>query len=851
MKRIFRKTGYSQIAAMGIMVILVVLLYGIHYVDSVKSDLWGSSVRNIMESTSRAGNMIYKKLEAEESILARQKETLEALDYADADQIELVMQVFDTGEDSSALVLDNATYPQGANYVLPDIPEQISEDGELLAPYVSKNTGERVIALVYKVAFRSGETGTLIREIPTKTLSEAFSVTFLRNRGHSYLISRNGDILFRSTTARGNKTSGNLFTVLENEGENAKSAVDELAAIVSEGNSGWSVLSYNGESNLYYFSPVKSTDWYLVGVVHEDVLNTQTNHILLSTLILVCFILLGFAMLIGLLIYREHQNLKLLESENTCEKQMLIESNSEVKTIILGIDPRKDTYKVLSTAPDEKRLQSVAEARFSQLAAMIANDIDEEYQGEYKKRFSIEKFREIAQQQHKNEYYEFRARRNGAMHWIGAEAVAVHVANQDSMIVYSERIIDEAKKEEAENRQVLQNALDMAEQANHAKTTFLNSMSHDIRTPMNAIIGFTSLAMDRIDDREQVMDYLQKISTSGNHLLSLINDILDMSRIESGSMKMEEVQVHLPEVLQELKTIVQPDMDAKEMNFSIDTTGIADENVMCDKLHFNQIMLNLLSNAIKYTPVGGTISVEVIQKSAVTADYGCYECHVKDNGMGMSEEFQKHIFEPFSREQTRTISGIQGTGLGMAITRNIVKMLGGAISVASKPGQGTEFVVSLQFRICRELNRSTVPAKTSEEETEISLKGRKVLLAEDNELNREIVTAILEDAGIKVTSVKNGIEAVEAAAKAEPGEYDWILMDIQMPLMDGYTATREIRTLKDIRIADIPIIALTANAFDSDKQKALKTGMNGFVAKPVSPEKLLKMMRQLLARAGK
>ncbi len=845
-KHMLRKNEYFQIMAFGIIVMLAVLFYGIYYVNNVKNDLWDSSVNTIMESTNRAGNMISGKIEAEQTMVKRQKDTLEAMASSDTDTIDAVMDVFDSQEYSIALVLDNATYPKNSSCAFSDIPDTIGTEGEILAPYISENSGKRVIAIAYRVPFQDGVSGTLIREIDVNSLNDAFSVDFLRNRGHSYLIDKNGDILFRSTTTRGNKTSGNIFTILENETENEKTTVDEIADMVRDGSSAWTVLSYNSENNLYYFSPVQSTDWYLVSVVLEDVLNVQTQHILMRTFILVLIILLGFAALIGLLLYREHQNLKLLESENSSEKQMLIESNSEVKTIILAVNPEKDTYKLLSIAADEERMQTVTEAKFSALVAAFSNAVDAQYREEYQKRFGLQNLKKVVQQQ-KNEYYEFMAEQNGETHWIGAEAVVVHPENQDSMIVYSERIMDVAKKEEEENRRVLQNALDMAEQANHAKTTFLNSMSHDIRTPMNAIIGFTALATAHIDDTALVKDYLRKIATSGDHLLSLINDILDMSRIESGSMKIEEAQVHLPTLLQEIKTIVQPDIEAKQMSFLIDTGEIQNEEILCDKLHFSQVMLNLLSNAVKYTPAAGKIEIHVRQKVSVRPDYACYEFHVKDNGIGMSEEFQKHVFESFTREQTQTVSGIQGSGLGMAITKNILDMMGGTISVHSETNVGTAFIVTLQFKIAAETGKAVVQEEDNVSGATIDLKGRKVLLAEDNELNREIATAILEDIGVAVSCVSNGIEVVDEIAHSVPGQYDLILMDIQMPLMDGYTATREIRTLDNPEIADIPIIALTANAFDSDKKKALKTGMNGYVAKPISTEKLMEAMREALS----
>ena len=541
--------------------------------------------------------------------------------------------------------------------------------------------------------------------------------------------------------------------------------------------------------------------------------------------------------------------------------------------------------------------------------------------------------------------------------------------------------IDDKKKIEAEleaQRADLQDALAAAQHANRAKTTFLNNMSHDIRTPMNAIIGFTSLAAAHIDNKEQVQDYLTKIVTSSNHLLSLINDVLDMSRIESGKVKIEEKEVSLPEILHDLKTIIQADIVSKRLDFYIDTVDVVNEHILCDKLRLNQILLNLLSNAMKFTKPGGMISVRILQKRNAPEGYAAYEFQVKDTGIGMSPEFLKHVFDPFERERTSTVSGIQGTGLGMAITKNIVDMMGGTISVDSEVGKGTTFIVSLQFKTCsgpvrkeaipelqglralvvdddfntcssvtkmladigmrpdwttsgkeavlrvklageqndmyavyiidwlmpdmngvevvrrirrligeetpiiiltaydwsdiaeeakkagvtafcskpiflselREILESPFTVKNSEEtlpET-ISFHGNKILLVEDNELNQEIAMEILQQVGFTVEIVSDGSIAVEQMKKAEPGRYDLILMDIQMPVMDGYEATKQIRMLEDPDISNIPIIAMTANAFDEDKKAAIEAGMNGHIAKPIDVSKLLELLGEIIKK---
>ncbi len=405
-----------------------------------------------------------------------------------------------------------------------------------------------------------------------------------------------------------------------------------------------------------------------------------------------------------------------------------------------------------------------------------------------------------------------------------------------------------AIENEMKQKALIEDALLRAESANSAKTKFLSNMSHDIRTPMNAIIGFTTLAISHIDDKEQVRGYLGKIADSSNHLLSLINDVLDMSRIESGKIRLEEAECNLSDVVNELKNMLMMEMQSRKLEFNIDTAEMADEQVICDRLRLKQIMLNLLGNAMKFTNPGGRVSVRIIERPEKNRKEAIYEFRVKDNGIGMSEEFQKHIFEPFERERSSTVSGIQGTGLGMAITKNIAEMMGGTVSVISKKDVGTEFIVKLPLKksaakqaeaVIREEEKS-VPA------TGMSINGQRILLVEDNVLNREIAGEILREAGLIVEEAEDGSIAVDMLLERGPGYYSLVLMDIQMPIMDGYATTQAIRSFENKELANIPIIAMTANAFEEDKRRALEAGMNAHVAKPIDVRQLLEAMESIL-----
>lgn len=532
----------------------------------------------------------------------------------------------------------------------------------------------------------------------------------------------------------------------------------------------------------------------------------------------------------------------------------------------------------------------------------------------------------------------------------------------------------------AVERAVLEEKLKKAEAAEKAKTTFLSNMSHDIRTPMNAIIGFTTLAETNIDNKPRVQEYLAKILSSSNHLLSLINDILDMSRIESGKLNIDEKPCSISEIFRDMRNIIQTQMQAKQLNFFMDTLDVIDENIYCDKLHVNQVLLNLLSNAIKFTPAGGSVSLMIRQKQGAPKGYGSYEIRVRDTGIGMSEEFAKHIFEPFERERTSTISGIQGTGLGMAITKNIVDTMGGTIELTTEKGRGTEFILNFNFRLQEETKqtvvikelagvrglvvddsfatcdsvtkmltqigmraewtmhgkeavlrakqavemgdefyayiidwalpdlsglevvrqvraivgehipiviltaydwtafeeeakeagvtafvnkpiflselRDTLVSALNKAETVIPqeektdpvehLRGKRLLLVEDNELNREIAQELLEESGFVVDTAVDGAVAVTMMKNSSAGYYSLVLMDVQMPVMNGYEASKQIRALDNPGLASVPIVAMTANAFDEDRKLAIESGMNDHIAKPINIGRLLEVIAKQL-----
>ncbi len=405
--------------------------------------------------------------------------------------------------------------------------------------------------------------------------------------------------------------------------------------------------------------------------------------------------------------------------------------------------------------------------------------------------------------------------------------------------------LEEKNRELAESKDALSDALIAAEHANRAKTTFLNNMSHDIRTPMNAIVGFTALAASHIDNREQVQDYLGKISVSSQHLLSLINDILEMSRIENGAVELEYHPADLIGVFNDIRDLFSEQMKQKGMDFSVHVSQVQNRYVWCDRNNLSRVLLNIVSNAYKFTPAGGRVSVSLWETGSGEYGYGSYEIRVQDNGIGMSKEFVEKMFNAFERERMSTDSGVEGTGLGLAITKSLVTLMGGTIEVLTAPGSGTQIIIRLKLRLAAEEEVSKTE-RSAEPDAPADFTGKRLLLVEDNVINMEIASMVLAQMGFTVETAENGKIAVDMVSASEPGYYDAILMDIQMPVMDGYAATRAIRALDNRALAGIPILAMTANAFQEDVQAAKDAGMQAHIAKPIDFNELAENLKAVL-----
>ena len=783
----------------------------------------------------------------------------------------------------------------------------------------------------------------------------------------NYVIYSDGRVVIDNSVNR-KKTIYNFIAMLRDHSDLTEAQILDLSNAFAQGRSGNMKVKLGDTSYYLVYEGTAVQSWTMVGLVPVSIVNASLDKLWSYTIQIVVGIAFGLAVLVILLIVRRNRaTVRRKNTEILYRDELFRKLSLNVDDVFLMLDAK--TSKTDYVSPNIGRLLGIPWKTVRQDVHALAelrpqNDPDRD------KNF-LEGLSRGEQREWDAAYLHQETRE---LRWFHIIAMGSEVEGRTKYIlVMSDRTADK------QINQALSDAVAAAETANRAKSTFLSNMSHDIRTPMNAIIGFTTLALSNIDDKDRVKDYLTKTLASSNHLLSLINDVLDMSRIESGKLHLEEVEVNLSDVLHDLKTIVSGQIYAKQLELYMDAMDVTDEDVYCDKTRLNQILLNLLSNAIKFTPAGGTVSVRVRQLAGKVHGCGQYEFRIKDNGIGMSEEFAQKIFDPFERERTSTVSRIQGTGLGMAITKNIVDMMGGTIEVQTAQGKGSEFIICVPMRtqdehrpvekiteleglkalvvdddfntcdsvtkmlvkvgmraewtlsgkeavlrarqsiemsdvyhayiidwrlpdmngieVTRQIRslhddtpiiiltaydwsdieveakaagvtafcskpmfmsdlRETLMSALGQKLTDASqellpeedadFKDRHILLVEDNELNREIAQEILREYGFRVDTAENGAVAVEKVRTAAPGSYDLVLMDVQMPVMDGYTATRQIRALEDPALAGIPILAMTANAFDEDRRNAMESGMNGFLSKPIVIGDLVQELHKIL-----
>ena len=573
--------------------------------------------------------------------------------------------------------------------------------------------------------------------------------------------------------------------------------------------------------------------------------------------------------IMGVLILRDVTERKKIENENVRRMDLIMGLAKDYESVFF-VDLETDSYDIY-------RMQEKMAVKYSSAFTRSYSDTMEAfaYKGVYKQdrenfieQLSIENAERVLSKK-SGFTFTFRSGNTGMPQYYQVKAVRIGRSDSIQMLLGFANI-EEERQEDLRKRRLLEDALEQARHADDAKSTFLSNMSHDIRTPMNAIVGFANIAAAHVEDRDKVQECLDKILTSSDHLLRLIGNVLDMSRIESGRMVLEESWVSLRDIIDEVTDLMRPEVLSRQHEYELRLSRNIPAYVLCDRLRMTQLLLNLLSNAVKYTPPQGRIRLSVSKRSGAPAGYSALEFVISDTGIGMSRDFQKRMFEPFERENNSTVSKVMGSGLGMPICKGIVDSMGGSMTVDSLQGRGSVITVNLAFR-SREYDENDPGDKKGQADDSAARQngsglnsktavfapgtipprkkrsgGARILLVEDNELNREIALELLMDLGYQVETAEDGETAIVRIARSDLDYYDAVLMDIQMPGIDGYEASRNIRQMSDREHAQIPIIAMTANAFDEDMEKARSAGMNAYLAKPVDPESLKRILKEIL-----
>ncbi len=969
--------GKRRVAALAAVLVLLlgIAAAGVRYFDFVSRTVYEESTAHLTEVLHQSNNMLNEVVEKNLTYLHLWETTMRHI--SDEDEIRQLIEAVqqETGFSDFYFLSADGNYMTAAGEtgylgIQDDLEDRITQGGDIVMTAVLPGKPEMLVFArpENQGTYRGFAYDAVAVSYYNDDIVKVLDISAFDGTASRYVLHPDGRIIINCAAQR-EEDVYNLLAAMQERSPLTSEDIQTLSDDFTQGRSGSRLVTLDGTRYYMTYQSAHILDWTIVGLVPAAVVNAGMNALQSSTIVMVSMIVLGISALALALVHRKSSvKLRRKDMEILYRDELFMKLSMNVDDVFLMLDAQTDRADYVS--PNVEKLLGITVEQVQEDVHVLGKLHPQEPPAQ-----TMNYLTGLAVNEQREWDFEYIHQKTGEHRWFHVIAMGSNVEGRTKYIlVMSDRTADK------KINQALSEAVRAAETANRAKSTFLSNMSHDIRTPMNAIIGFTTLAVSNMDDKERVQDYLSKILASGNHLLSLINDILDMSRIESGKIHLEETETNLSDVLHDLKTIVSGQIHAKQLELYMDAMDVTDEDVYCDKTRLNQVLLNLLSNAIKFTPAGGTVSVRLRQLPGTRRDREQYEIRVKDNGIGMSPEFAKKIFDPFERERSSTVSRIQGTGLGMAITKNIVDMMGGTIEIRTEPGKGTEFIIRVALRVQPEHHRAeriaeleglkalvvdddfntcdsvtkmlvrvgmrsewTLSGKEAvlrarqsmdlgdafhayiidwclpdmngievtrqirslgdgtpiiiltaydwadieaeakaagvtafcskpmfmsdlretlltalgqgQTETDDSVlpggspdfRGKHILLAEDNELNREIAVEILSKYGFVVDTAENGVEAVKKIEESKPGDYDLVLMDVQMPLMDGGEATRQIRALPDPALAKIPILAMTANAFEEDRKSALECGMNGFLSKPINIEELIAALSSLLA----
>ena len=821
-----------------ILAVLAALLLGVGiltsfvvFTDFMEQTIYEESTAHLTEIYHQANQTLYNKVSFNWGVMRMWAPYLERA-QSDADVCAFLAQAkeeyqftdfFFVSQDGSYITLDGE---QGYLDLGRMLSQLILEQQPIVANSVVPDKPEIMVFAVptAKGSYQGFAYEAIAVTYNNKDLVDSLKISAFEGHGSTFAVLPDGRVVLDSSSA---DMSGvhNILAMLKNSAGFTEEQIDALQKAFAAGKSGNLEFFIHGIGYYMVYGSASFQNWTILGIAPKSVVNANMNRLQYTTMAVMSGIAGMLAVTALLLVVQSNrQKLRKKDQQLLAREELFSSLSRNVDDVFLMIDT--GTGKVEYISPNVRRILGISPEAVQEDFHVLCSA------GGDNCRSPLDDLMQMEQGTQQEWDREFIHQETGEPHYI-------HVTGFINEVQGAKKCIVDLSDRTGEHQTTLavEAALEVAEKASQAKTDFLSNMSHDIRTPMNAIIGITTLMKNELDQPEKLAEHLHKLESSGQLLLGIINNILDMSRIESGKTTLSVEPMHLSQQLDQLSTMIRAQASEKAQTFTV-STHLRHENLLADPTRLNQVLMNILSNAVKYTPCGGHIRFEV-EELPRNEHYAKYSFVVQDDGIGMSEAYQKTLFDPFTREERSGTNKVQGTGLGMAITKNIVDLMGGSISVESATGKGTRFEVVLEFPIDTEADAVPKAQALPEEPEDISpLCGMNFLCAEDNAINAEILELLLESKGAHCKIYPNGQEIVDAFVRVKPGDYDIILMDVQMPVMDGLEATRRIRSSENPLGRVIPILAMTANAFLEDMQKSKEAGMDEHLSKPVDIDAL-------------
>lgn len=829
-----RPLGKRRVAALAAVLVLLlgIAAAGVQYFDFVFQTVYKESTAHLAEVLHQSNNMLNEVVEKNLTYLHLWETTMRHI--SDEDEIRQLIEAVqqETGFSDFYFLSAEGNYMTAAGEtgylgIQDDLEDRITQGGDIVMTAVLPGKPEMLVFArpENQGTYRGFAYDAVAVSYYNDDIVKVLDISAFDGTASRYVLHPDGRIIINCAAQR-EEDVYNLLAAMQERSPLTSEDIQTLSDDFTQGRSGSRLVTLDGTRYYMTYQSAHILDWTIVGLVPAAVVNAGMNALQSSTIVMVSMIVLGISALALALVHRKSSvKLRRKDMEILYRDELFMKLSMNVDDVFLMLDAQTNRADYVS--PNAEKLLGIT-------AEQIQEDVH--VLGKLHPQESAEQTMNVLTGLAVNEQrewdFEYIHQKTGEHRWFHVIAMGSNVEGRTKYIlVMSDRTADK------KINQALSEAVRAAETANRAKSTFLSNMSHDIRTPMNAIIGFTTLAVSNMDDKERVQDYLSKILASGNHLLSLINDILDMSRIEKGKLKLARTSFNLSVEIDRFCSRYQLLMDKNSLNF-LHNAELLHCNCIGDTAQLQRIWDNLVSNACKFTPPGGTVTFSACELPSDNERLGWYKFTISDTGIGIDSESLQHLFDPFFRSSDVISKHIEGSGLGLAIVKNIVDYKGGTISVTSRQGEGTTFTVTLPLHFDTAAEHPVEKPTHTFGSADFDFSGKSLLLAEDHPINQKVAELILEKTGAAVTIVENGLQCTELFTGSAKGSFDAILMDIQMPVMNGYEAAQAIRSSTHPQSATIPIIAMTANAFAEDIKNALSAGMNAHIAKPIDPQKL-------------